>query len=188
MPVCFSDTIFGMSFLRKNARFAWVDAAAVLGIVLLLIILFNNATSALSIYIDGQDKPIKITSRSNIPTIFLKQVGIVLNPEDRILVYGIQVFADKPVENISNSIIQIRKAHQVDLTLDGKTSTFHSSAPTLGQALWEQSIILQATDSISLPLETPLTADLKVSVRRSQPIRILVQGQEINLPTSAETI
>jgi uncharacterized protein YabE (DUF348 family) len=188
MPVCFSDTIFGMDFLRKYARFLRIGTTAAFVIGILLLILSNTTFSALSLYIDGQDKPLKITAQSNIPAVFLKQAGIVLNAEDRILVNGIQVPADKPIDNLSNNIIQLIKAHLVDLTLDGTKSTFRSSAPTLGQALWEQRIILQTADSISMPLETPLTADLKVSIRRSQPIRIQVQGQEITLPTAAETI
>jgi uncharacterized protein YabE (DUF348 family) len=188
LPVFFSDTIFGMDFLRRNTRFLWIGTAAAFVIGILLLILSSASSSALSIYIDGQDKPLKITARSNIPAVFLKQAGIVLTSEDRILVNGIQVPVDKQVENISYSIIQLRKAHQIDLTLDGKTTTFRSSAPSLGQALWEQSVVLQTTDTISLPLETPLTLDIKVTIRRSQTIRILVQGQEIALPTAAETI
>jgi resuscitation-promoting factor RpfB len=188
MPVCFSDTIFGMDFLRKNARFLWIATAAVFVIGFLLLILSNTTSSALSIYIDGQDKPLKITTHSNIPADFFKQAGIVLNAEDRILVNGIPVPAEQPIDKINSSVIQLRKAYQVDLTLDAKTTTFRSSAPSLGQALWEQSIILQIADTISIPLDTPLTADIKVTIRRSQPIRILIQGQEITLPSAAETI
>jgi uncharacterized protein YabE (DUF348 family) len=141
-----------------------------------------------TVFIDGQDKSLKITTSSNIPAIFLKQAGIALTTEDRILVNGIRVAADKPVENMGHAVIQLKKALQIELTLDGNSSTFRSAAPTLGQALWEQSIILRTSDFISMPLETPLDADLKVAIRRSQPLRILVQGQEITLPTAAENI
>ena len=177
-----------MDFVRKNARYILAGAAVILALILLLVIIFNNASPTVTVTMDGQDKPLKITARSNIPSVFLKQAGLALTTEDRILVNGIQVSADKPVENIGNAVIQLRKAHQIELTLDGKLSTFRSAAPMLGQALWEQSIFLRFADFISVPLETPLIADLKVTIRRSQPVRILVQGQEITLPTAAENI
>jgi len=177
-----------MNFLHKNARFLLAGTAAILVLTILLIVFITNASTTVTVYVDGQDKPLKITTRSNIPAVFLKQAGLMLTSEDRILVNGIQVSTDKPVENIGNAVIQLRKAHQIELTLDGKPSTFRSAAPMLGQALWEQSILLRTSDFISVPLETPLIADLKVTIRHSQPVRILVQGQEIILPTAAENI
>ena len=178
-----------MDFLRKNARFLLAGTAVILVLILLLIIFINNnASTTVTVYVDGQENPLKIITRSNIPAIFLKQAGLALTTEDRILVNGIRVSTDKPVENIGNVVIQLRKAHQIELTLDGKPSAFRSAAPTLGQALWEQSIILRTSDSISVPLETPLNTELKVTIRHSQPVRILVQGQEVTLPTAAENI
>ncbi len=177
-----------MDFFRKNARFLLAGTAVILVLTILLIIFINNASTTVTVYVDGQENPLKIITRSNIPAIFLKQAGLALASEDRILVNGIQVSTNKPVENISNAVIQLRKAHQIELTLDGKLSTFRSAAPTLGQALWEQSIILRTSDFISVPLETPLITDSKVTIRHSQPVRILVQGQEITLPTAAENI
>ena len=177
-----------MNFLRKNVKFLLAGTAVILVLTILLIVYINSASTTVAVTIDGQDKPLKITTRSNIPAVFLKQAGLALNAEDHILVNGIQVSADKPVENIGNAVIQLRKAHQIELTLDGKPSTFRSAAPMLGQALWEQSIILRTSDFISVPLETSLFTDLKVTIRRSQPVRILVQGQEITLPTAAENI
>jgi len=177
-----------MDFLRKYAKFLLAGTALILVLTILLITFINNASTTVTAFVDGQDKPLKITTRSNIPAVFFKQAGLALNAEDHILVNGIQVSADKPVENIGNVVIQLRKAHQIELILDGKPSTFRSAAPMLGQALWEQSIILRTSDFISVPLETPLIADIKVTIRRSQPVRILVQGQEITLPTAAKNI
>ena len=177
-----------MDFFRKNARILLAGTALILVLTILLTIFINNASTTVTVYVDGQENPLKINTRSNIPAVFLKQAGLALTPEDRILVNGSQVSTDKPVENIGKVVIQLRKAHQIELTLDGKPSTFRSAAPMLGQALWEQSIILRTSDFISVPLETPLIAELKVTIRRSQPVRILVQGQEITLPTAAENI
>jgi resuscitation-promoting factor RpfB len=177
-----------MDFLRKNVKWLLLGSAAILVLTLLMVILINNTTTTVTVYLDGEENPLKITTHSYIPAVFLKQAGLALAPEDRVLVNGIQVSVDKPVENIGKAIIQFRKAHQIELTLDGKQSKFRSAAPTLGQALWEQSIILRTSDFISLPLESALTSDLKVSIRRSQVVRILVQGKEISLPTAAEKI
>jgi uncharacterized protein YabE (DUF348 family) len=177
-----------MDFLRKNARILLGGTAGILGLILLLIIFINNASTTVIVYVDGQENPLKISTRSNIPAVFLKQAGLTLASEDRILVNGVQVSVEQPVENISNVVIQLRKAHQIELTLDGKISTFRSAAPTLGQALWEQSIILHTSDFVSTPLDTPLIAESKVTIHRSQPVRIFVQGQEITLPTAAENI
>jgi uncharacterized protein YabE (DUF348 family) len=176
-----------MQFLRKNAKYL-IPGAAGLIILILAVVFFNSSSIDLNVYVEGQAQPLVINSRSNIPLVFLKEGGLTLQPEDRIMVNGIQVAADKPIENPGQKTIQYFKAHRIDLTIDGQTTHFLSSAPTLGEALWEHSIILRVSDAISLPLETPLSADLTVTIRRSQPIRILTAGKEISLPAAAQTV
>ncbi len=43
-------------------------------------------------------------------------------------------------------------------------------------------------DAVTIPLETPITRDMNVTIRHSQPVRILLAGGEINLPVAAENV
>jgi resuscitation-promoting factor RpfB len=176
-----------MPFLRKYAKYLLPAAGGII-LLALAFVLLNPSTSTLRVYVDGQAQPLLIQSRSAIPAEFLLQAGVNLQAEDRILVNGMRAAMDKPIQDPARQTLQLIKAKQVNVTVDGQAMQFRSSAPTLGQALWEHAIILRAADALSLPLETPLTGDVTVTIRRSQPVRILSAGKETSLPTAAETV
>jgi resuscitation-promoting factor RpfB len=181
------DYNFCMQFIKKNAKFVIPGMAGVLLLVLALIFI-KPFTKEIKIYVEGQDLPVLVRSSSKTPVEFFKQAGILMKPEDRIVVDGIQVAADKPIENPTASSIQLFKAHKINLNEDGQASEFFSAAPTLGQALWEKNIILRHADVISIPLDASIQDDLKVTIRRSQLIRIQFDGKEIALPVAADTV
>lgn len=181
------DYNFYMQFIKKNARYIIPGVGGILLLVLAMIFL-NPSVNEIKIFMDGQDQPILIRSRSNIPLEFLNQAGIIINAEDRILVDGIRVAVNKPIENLTAKTVQLFKAHKILVDEDGREIEFLSSAPTLGQALWEKNIFLRYADVISVPLNTRIQNDLKVAIIRSQPIHIQLEGREIELAAAADTV
>ena len=176
-----------MQFIQRNAKYIFPTATGVVLLVLALVLL-NQGNKPINIYIAGQEKPLVIEPRSNIPQEILRQAGISIQEKDRVLVDGIRVAADQPIEDMGKKTIQVIKAKKINLTMDGQVIEFNSSAATLGQALWEENIFLRVADDISMPLSTPLKEELKVAIRRSQPVHIRLASGEVNLPTAAVTV
>lgn len=157
-------------------------------LLFLVLVILNPFGRQIKIYVEGKDQPLTVRSISNIPAVFLKQAGLTIQTEDRLLVDGIQVPVDQPVENPQFKTIQFVKANKIHLNLDGQIIEFLSAAPTLGQALWDKNIFLRVADVISLPLETGVDRDLSVTIHRSQTVRIFVEGKEIDVPVVGETV
>ena len=175
-----------MEIVKKYHKY-FIGASALL-LFGLLAVLGSRASTQVSIWVDDQPEPIILHTNSNIPARFLEQAGIEFADQDRLLVNGMQESIEKPIQNPDQVLLQIRHAHQIELSVEGQELTFLSSAPTLGQALWENNIILRSSDVLSLPMETPLNSDLKVSLLKSQPLRIVANGKEFELLSSAETV
>lgn len=176
-----------MDYIRKNLKYILPVAAGILLLVLTLV-LQNPFKHSFTIFVDAMDQPFVVKSSSLVPAEFLKEAGFTLRSEDRILVDSLPVAADRPIEDAAEKTIQYLRAWRIHVNVDGQTKEFYSAAPTLGQALWEQTIFLHTADAISIPLETPINQDLSVAIRRSQPVRILLAGGEINLAVAAESV
>jgi uncharacterized protein YabE (DUF348 family) len=177
-----------MQFLLKHKN--WLIATSILlfvgiGIGFLLI---NKPTYHVNIWVDNQSQPITLQTNLNTPAAILTQAHITLSAENRVLVNGQTSALNQPINNLDHAVIQVRHAHRIDLNVDGKISILRSSALTLGQALWENNLIFTVSDFITPPLDTALDQDLQVTIRRSQLLRIQIQGQEINLPSAAQTV
>jgi uncharacterized protein YabE (DUF348 family) len=177
-----------MEWIKNHARIlGLVSAGLVVGLVVLLAVTQAGALSVM-IWEDGQTQPIQLRSSSRIPSQILQRAKLTLQAEDRVLVNGMRVDPDSAIISDGLVSMEVRRAHQVTLTMDGTTSTLVSSAPTLGDALWENNIILHDGDFLSVPLDTSIHADLAVTIRRGQPLRIQIGGQSIDLSSAAETV
>jgi uncharacterized protein YabE (DUF348 family) len=84
--------------------------------------------------------------------------------------------------------IQYKPAIEVFLVKDGQELRFRSSQATLGQVLAEQGIILSAGDSLSQPLDTPLSEDLTVILRSGRSLVIRIGDNKIKAKSAAATI
>ena len=63
-----------------------------------------------------------------------------------------------------------------------------SAAATVGEALWEAGLQLHRADLVTPTLDTPLTETLQVSVSRSRPVTLLVDGQNLHIRTHGATV
>lgn len=122
------------------------------------------------------------------PAAVLLEAGIKLGPYDRVTVNNQPWSPEAPFTNTHPVEVRIQRAVPFSLSDDGLTAQLWTTAPTLGQALAEKGIRVYLADAVNLPLDTPMSAGLNVTIQRSRPIRILVDGQEIHTRTRADTV
>ncbi|HMN13535.1 MAG TPA: ubiquitin-like domain-containing protein [Bellilinea sp.] len=78
--------------------------------------------------------------------------------------------------------------YSLTLTEDGATRTLQSSAPTLLAALWEAGIEVRLADELSPPADTPLTADLAITLTRAAPLTVTADGQALTILSAKPTV
>ncbi len=124
------------------------------------------------------------TSAGNL----LAEAGVNLFPGDEVFAAGRPIKADQTLPGETNPQLAIVRAVPVTLIDGPVVQTFSSTAPTLGQALWENGVVLYDADQISPPLETPLTEPVKATLIRSRPIVIRVGDSIFRFRTIRKTV
>ncbi len=121
------------------------------------------------------------------PAALAAKAGLTLRPADRFYLDGQPLPADfaLPAQALT---LQLRRALPVTLLSPNGQRSFDSAAPTVGAALLEAGITLDAADFVSPPPQTPLTAPVTVSYRPARELTISVDGVNITVKTSAQTV
>lgn len=137
--------------------------------------------------LDGE-KAETLLSAERRPANLLAEAGVRLYPGDRVWVDGALVDPALPLASESQRVIQVARAVPVTVDEDGQVRTFHSSAATLGAALWEAGIRLAPADRLDPPAETPLAAPIEARLLRARAVTIRVQDHAIQAHTAAQTV
>ncbi len=163
-------------------RLAWLLLA------LLLVSCQPQTGDPISVFLLDGETLYTLQADSATPASFAARAGVPLSPTDRFLLNGQTVPADIPLPTGESYTLQIVRAVSVTLRAPAGETTFQSAAPTLGQALAEQGLILYAADFLAPPPETPLTADITAIYRPAREYVIRVDGESIPVKSSAETV
>lgn len=119
------------------------------------------------------------------PANILRAAGIWLFPGDSLLVDGLPArFHPGSVPEM----LEVRPAQRIQLRLDGALRTILSAAPTLGEALWENGLVLYEGDSITPAPGTPVKGPMRAQVNRAHPLQIALAQQEISSRSAADTV
>lgn len=118
----------------------------------------------------------------------LENAGYALGEGDRVMVNGVKTDAGSEIILEAGNTIQVRRVYPITVHDDGMNRTILTSARTVGQALWENQIMVSASDFISLPLETVIDRALEIEIQRSNLITIQVDGKQITSSASAQTV
>lgn len=122
------------------------------------------------------------------PAAVLLDAGIELGPHDQVTVNGRTWAPETPFVNARPVEVRVHRAVPFTLSDAGLRTPLWTAAPTVGQALADKGIPIYLADEVSLPLDTPMSAGLNVTIRRSQPVNILVDGRELHTRTRANTV
>ncbi len=85
-------------------------------------------------------------------------------------------------------VVTVRRAVSMILNDDGKTTTLHTMSETVGQLLQEHSVTVYLGDEIEPGLQDRVVAGGTITIRRSVPVEIEVDGRLIRTRTRAETV
>ena len=80
------------------------------------------------------------------------------------------------------------RTQPIDVTINGQVESYNSTAVTLGEALWENGIVINNGDRLHPPADSPLDKPLQVSLTRSQEVNIEYAGSAVKSRTAAETV
>ncbi len=118
----------------------------------------------------------------------LSEAGFSIFPGDELIVDGLPHAIAATASRTAPARLAIRSAYTVELEANGDSRILRSSAPTLGEALWEHGIVLYAGDRLVPGPETPLREGMHAHLVRSLPVRIVTAEMELRTRTSADTV
>lgn len=144
---------------------------------------------AAAVQIQADNQVYNLVSPDRLPINLLALSGLTLNPGDRLLWLGQPVNPTGALPYWSNSIsLQVQREVPFTLEEGGASLALRSSAPNLGQALWENGILLYAADRLTPPPGAPLSAGLQARLERSRLVTVQTQSAALTLRTAGPTV
>ena len=177
-----------MEMLKKYGKPA---AIVLIGLGLLLTLYawyVSPKAFTAEIWMAGAQNPTEITVSDLIAANWLQEAGVRLYPGDSIIYSGVKIAPDFRLPVGQGQSLVYRMALPVTVNSPQGQYTFYTSAPTLGQALWEQGISLSASDTVSLPLETPIDQALAVEIYTAKSLAIQIGASALEVSSAAATV
>ena len=147
-----------------------------------------NSVRLVRVLVEPAGDLLEVQTALLTPAEILALAGLLPEPDDRVSVEGVDIALDAPLAYNGEVVLQYRPAVTLTLTLDGDEQSFTTTAPNLAEALWEAGILLRAGDSVSPSIDTLLTTDLEVEVKRGRELEITADGETFTGYSAAETI
>jgi len=137
--------------------------------------------------IDG-DQIITLQTDERVPLAILTQAGIILNPNDRLLLNGLVTSPELPITNLPITI-ELRRALTVTIMSPQGEQTLQTSAFTIGEALQEAGIQFRANDHSDPPPDSAIT-NLPITIYYSpaSELTIAADGNTTRVTSSARTV
>lgn len=138
--------------------------------------------------IDNSSVVLIRTHQKKINTILL-EAGKTLAPADSVYLDGVRA----PVEGVAASAalphsIVIQRSAPVTIVDNGKAQTITTSALTVSQAISEAGIQLYLADGVTPSLDTPLRSGMTITLVRSLPVTIQVDGMTLQTRTRRKLV
>lgn len=132
--------------------------------------------------LDG-DQHVVVRTRDASPWAILQQAGIQAQPGDSVLLDGVPLGAFDSTPNLIPQSVVVRRAVPTRVIDGGVEREIRTSAATVGEALWEAGVRLYSGDGASPDLGAAVSEGLTVTIARSVPVEIRVDGQTIRTRT-----
>jgi uncharacterized protein YabE (DUF348 family) len=156
------------------------------------------------------DRSIETRTHSQTLGDLLQELGIALQPRDRVVVDGQEtsLTANLPSQNPTSRLassrsgnrdlqgqgeddllrIAIQRAVPIHLDNSSHLTTLHTTEATVGEALRAEGIVLYLGDRVEPSLSSPISEDMQVHIQRSKPATIQVDGRFIKTRTQGKTV
>ncbi len=177
-----------MEFIKRFGKQLAVGSSAI-GLLLTALSFFLSRQSiSADIWLDGEDKPATVIIDSSLAANWLLEAGVRVFPNDSVRYGGVPIPYDFKLLVKNGQHLLFKPAVPISVQTANESIQFYSGAETLGEALWEHNIFLIASDDLSLPLSTPLNQAIIVTLLRSQPVRIQLADNVIEVSISSMTV
>ena len=151
-----------------------------------LLITIARARSV-NLVVDGEEQTIR-TPFDN-PAAILAQENIALRPIDLIWLDGTSATLDElSLWPVPVNEIMIQHAFQVTVIDGDAQTTIETTAATIGDALYDAGITIYLSDTVTPEQGQALTSDTTVTIDRARPIKIQVDGVELETRVSGTTV
>jgi uncharacterized protein YabE (DUF348 family) len=145
-----------------------------------MVIRIDRARSV-QVSVDGQNLMLQ-TQATSVNQV-LQEARVTLGPHDELLVEG---NLRGGTSRSQPARIVIDRAVPFTLHEDEGSTTFYTTAPTVGQALQRAGLTLYLADHVRPALNTPMAAGLEVHLERSTPVTVHVDGRTMRTRTHRE--
>ncbi len=162
-------------------RLFWLALALALGAC-------QSQPQTTNVYLQVGDQFTTLQTKNLAPMALAAQAGLKLAPADKFYYNGNELPADFTLPDATSYTLQLRHAVAVTLKSPDGTTTFDSTAQTIGQALEGAGVQLTVNDFVDPPVETPLDGPVSVTYRPAQDFTISVDGQSLAIKSSAQTV
>ncbi len=132
---------------------------------------------------------VTLRSIERMPANLLSESGILLFPQDRVLLNGDMIDPHTTLNRVNGTILlQYQPAVPMTVIIEDFTKTFYTSKPTIGEALEAASVQVTSQDWISEDLMAPVDAGMDVSIRRAKPVKIHLLDSTFTGLTASNTV
>ncbi len=128
-----------------------------------------------------------LRTEEHLPATVLSEAGITLGPNDRLLVNGLPVPPDQST-SASPLTLQIRRAAAITLASPDGERQIETSATNVGSALAGASYSLHQRDVVFPPLDTPITAGMKITMLPARQLTVSVDGKPMQIEAASKTV
>jgi uncharacterized protein YabE (DUF348 family) len=120
-----------------------------------------------------------------IPDEILKEWGLSLAPGDQLLLNNLPVSTSQPLPVEIKYVFQILPASTITLQIGEERQDIHTTASTVGEALWQVGIHLSSADQVTPSLSQAIAGITLIQVVRAAPLTIQISGNEYQVISSA---
>jgi resuscitation-promoting factor RpfB len=139
-----------------------------------------------TITIIDKDQVLTLRTNDRVPLALLKQAGVTLNPNDRVLLNGLPITIDQPITDYPITL-QVRRAIPITIITNEEEQKLQSSAFTIGEVLQETSIWLRAKDRVEPSLASSIS-NSPIFISPARDLIITSTGKSTQIRSSAQTV
>jgi uncharacterized protein YabE (DUF348 family) len=149
--------------------------------------IFLTISKGIQVYADGQT--ILLNTAERRPENIISEAGLLLFPQDRLLVDGLSVGENSLMSPAESHSIQVLRGTAIELQTEDGTFHFTTDTDILADALWKENIELFEADHLSVPLNTALDGTpLRVELIKSKPLLVQLPEQSVTIRTTADSV
>jgi uncharacterized protein YabE (DUF348 family) len=140
-----------------------------------------------SLQVDGERQSLR--TPFDKPDAILEQAGVVVDEMDKLWVDGTSTsLAELSLWTVAVNEIIVQHAYTVTI-IDGEEQTsLRTTAPSVGDALYEAGVTIFLTDMISPSTDELLKGDTTITINRARPVTIRVDGTSLETRVQGGTV